>query len=417
MTRIVEHLALALALGLLVGLERGWRMRARPEGMRVAGLRTFGLLGLMGGLAGTLARLELGWIAAILVGGCAALILIGQFREMRRSQGLSATSAVAGLVTIGLGVLVASGYEIEAVAAGAAMTLLLAARSRLHGWVQGLNETEIVSIARFAIIAGVVLPLLPDRRFGPLAAWNPRELWLVVVLVTGFSFAGYVANKRFGQTRGTLVAAAIGGLYSSTAVTAALAQRIREGGEPRIAAAGIALASTMMFARVLVLTALLAAAALPTLAAALAPAALASLLATLWLIRARPQAESTAQDAVPAGNPFRLLPALGFAALVGGMALLVRWAERYGSMGAAAIIIITGSFDVDAAIVTLHGLPPDTLAPRLAGIVLAIPVLLNMAFKAVVTIAATRNAAGWRAAAPLLVAVALIAATTGLLLL
>ena len=126
-------------------------------------------------------------------------------------------------------------------------------REELHGFVERLDADDVKALARYAVIAGAVLPFLPNGNYGPLGAWNPQRLWLVVVLVTGFSFLGYVANRIFGERHGTIATALIGGAYSSTAVTQSLAQRLgakkQAGAEP----AGIALATAVMYLRVPVL--------------------------------------------------------------------------------------------------------------------------------------------------------------------
>ena len=215
-------LGLSLAIGLLIGLERGWRQRALAEGSRIAGLRTFGLFGLLGGLAGILGQEAQPLVAAALVAGAVVVSVGSHLRTTNGNGNISITNTIAALLTVALGVL-ATVHPGPALAAAALVTFVLAARQQLHGWVRGLTEADVLAVARFAIIAGAILPLLPDARYGPYGAFNPRELWLVVVVVCGISFAAYAANRRFGATRGTLATAAIGGLYSSTAVTAALA--------------------------------------------------------------------------------------------------------------------------------------------------------------------------------------------------
>jgi uncharacterized membrane protein (DUF4010 family) len=288
----------------LIGLERGWQQRGTRAGGRVAGLRTYGLIGLLGGLAGLLgARQPL--VAAVLAAGAVAVLIIDFRRaDQLAARNVSATSEIAALVTFALGVLATSGFAVVAMAVAAVAALLLSQRDTLHGWLHGLSETDVDAVIRFAIIAGAIWPVLPDRAMGPYGAWNPFDLWLVVVIVCGFSFAGYIAAKRFGATRGTLATAAIGGLYSSTAVTASLAQRLRGEAEQRpVLAAGIAVASAVMFARVLALTALLVPFALPRLALIVVPATLVALgFAGLGVRAARAAPPSGAQDARnPAG--------------------------------------------------------------------------------------------------------------------
>lgn len=400
---MLRDLAIALAIGLLIGLERGWSSRAEAAGTRVAGFRTFGLLGLLGGLAGFIGRWLEPVFAVVVLAGAVAALVGGYARDMRIDGQVSATTTVAGLMTLCLGAIATNGYALVAVATAAAIMLLLASRRQLHGWVAGLDEADVHATARFAIISAVILPLVPDQRFGPFDAWNPRELWLVVVLVTGFSFAGYVANRHFGATRGTLATAAIGGMYSSTAVTAALSRRLRDPDEPAaVLSAGIALASALMFVRVLILTGVFAPLALPSLALVIAPASLVALLASVWLVRHAAGAASGHSEPVGTGNPFELPPALGFALLVAALALATRWAAaRYGDAGVATLIVITGSFDVDAAIVTLGGLPSGTLDPGLAGLVLAGPVLANTLFKAAIVLATAGSQNRRLAALPL----------------
>lgn len=408
------QLLAALLTGLLFGVERGWQSRGEQQGRRVAGVRTFGLLGLLGGVAGNLARG--GWesAGAILLAGSAIPFIIGYWRESAQADRLSATSAIAAFLTLALGASAGFGHPLEAVAAACAAALLLASRSQLHGWVAGLSGTEIQAGMRFALIAMAIWPLLPNVAFGPFHAWNPRELWTVVVLVTGFSFAGYVAEQRFGRNRGTFATAALGGLYSSTAVIAALSMRLRGPAEEhREVVAGIAIASAIMFARVLLLAALLVPHAWPSFALAIAPAGLIALAYAFFSAR---QAVGEEKDAAgrESKNPVELLPAIGFAALVAAMAVATRWAEQYfGGTGAGAVIVITGSFDVDAAVVTLRGLPETTLSSWGAGLVLAGPVLLNTLFKGGIVLV-NGGAVRWRAVMPLLASSTAIAAMLAL---
>lgn len=388
-------LAAALACGLIIGIERGWHLRDERSGSRVAGVRTFGLCGLLGGAGGLLASHGYPAVAAVIV-AAAAIALVGPYLARLPNGGSrSVTTTIAALLTLAFGVMATSGMATLAVAAAATVSLLLSMRQELHGWLRGVSEAEIKSLIRFAVIAAAILPLLPDARFGPYGAWNPRMIWLVVVIVTGISLAGFIASRRVGATRGILVTAALAGIYSSTAVAVSLSQRLRDGQEPASAAAGIALASAMMLLRVLLLTAILAPFALVTLLAAIGPAAVIAVAAAIWLIRKREA--GAASPGLSTGAPFELGPALGFALLVAVLALVARWAEqRYGDAGVATVLAITGAIDVDAAIVTLGGLPSGTIDAATAGRLLALPVLLNTALK--LGVIAVR--AGWRKGLP-----------------
>jgi len=395
----LARLVMPLAIGLLIGLERGWQQRSARPGSRVAGLRTFGLFGLIGGLAGFAAGMTQGWAvsAVLLLAGC-ALVIIGY----RRDKSPSATTEAAALVTLGLGWLAGHGLPVPALALAVVTAFLLAQRARLHAWIEGLSEADFHAVVLFAVIAGALWPVLPDRAMGPMNAWNPRELWLVVVVVCAISFAGYVLGRRLGPERGVLAMAAVGAIYSSTAVTAALAQRIKTEPEsrPRLAA-GIAIASTVMFLRTGLLVGLLVPFALIGFARVVGPAALVALLLA-WLL-ARRAAVAPAGDA-PKGNPFALLPALGFAVLVALVQLVVQWMQvRFGGSGVAITLALAGAMDVDAAIVALRGLPRGSIAPSLAGTILALPVLLNTLLKLGVVLV-TAGHAGWRAGLSLVLA-------------
>lgn len=396
---------LAFALGLLIGVERGWSHRMEPDGSRVAGIRTFALLGLAGGVAGeATARVSPLIGAAILIAAAAAL-LIGYVRAAAKDE-LSATTTVVGIITLGLGALAAAGQGSLACVLAALTTLILAQRKRLHAWIEGLTELELQAIVRFALISLAILPLLPNRTFGPMDAWNPREIWMVVVLVSGLSLLGYAASRKLGAEQGVLVTAAVGAVVSSTAVTASLAARIRKSeGDTAVLTAGIALASTVMVLRVLTLVALLAPFALAPLALVVVPAGLVGAAYVVWALR---HPAATAEGPAPSvRNPFDLGPALMLAALVMAISLAGRWAMRaFGGAGLATVLGISGMVDVDAAIIAMSRLPAGGLNPKIAGLILAAPILANTPVKAGLAFAIGKGLAGTRAAAPLLLTAA-----------
>ena len=397
-------LVAAIAAGLLVGLERGWTQRDFGAGRRVAGFRTFGLIGLLGGLAG----LGPDILAAASALGVAAVLAIGYARSTSE-QRVSATTTIAGLLTFAAGFSATRMGSMVGLAAAAATFAILSARHSLHALLRGLQEEEIEGVARFVLVALVVLPLLPDANFGPYEAWNPRRIWMVVVMVTGLSFVGYVAARRFGSSRGILAVAITGALVSSTAVTADYARRLRS--EPDAAGpliAGIAIASIVMFVRVQILTLVLAPRAAPTLAFALAPA---TLVATLFALAAWRRQGGEAK-AVSLGNPFSFGPALLLAGLVAVLSVAARWAlELFGSQGMAIVLGLTGMTDVDAAVMTLSNLPEGVIDSHTAGLVLAVPVLANTAIKAGMAQVIAWGHGGLRAAFPLWAALVASAAT------
>lgn len=402
-----EAIGLSLALGLLIGIQRGWTLRNEPPGSRFAGIRTFGLLGLAGGMAGSIYPADTG-VATIILAGAVALILLGYAELARRSGKISGTASLVGVLTLGCGFLATTQQAMLATIIAVVITLVLALRPQLHGWVERLSEAEVNAITRFALIAIVILPLLPDRAYGPFDAWNPRQLWMVVVMVSGFSFAGYVASKRFGSSRGTIATAGAGAMVSSTAVTAALATRLRKGDESApILIAGIATASMVMLLRVLVLVAVLAPFALRALTLLVVPAALMSALAMLWHLRRAMRSPAATTEEVTVRNPFDILPALALMVLVMVLSLISRFVlHKFGNAGLATVLALSGMVDVDSAIITMGGLPAGALDARTAGLVLAAPIMLNTLFKAGTAISLAGWSKGWRAALPLIVSVA-----------
>ncbi len=378
----------AIACGLLIGIERGFNLRHVEEGTRVAGIRTFTLLGLVAGIAGLIGGQGEALAAGALVAGAAAILTLGYLNRPDLAKRPDATSPVAGIATLGLGFMAGSGNPSLAIVGATFVTLILALKEEVHGLIGKLDEEDVKALARFAVIAGAVLPFLPSGDYGPYGAWNPQKLWLVVVLVTGFSFLGYVANRIFGARHGTIATAIIGGLYSSTAVTQSLAQRLGSGQGGGAEPAGIALASAVMYVRVLVLVGILATRLLVPFALVIAPAVIVAGIAGWWLYRRAPHNEGP----TPPGNPIALLPALFFLAFVAGAAVAGIWAEgRFGQEGIAVLLLIIGTMDVDVAIVTAGGLPPETIGALFAATALAGTILANMAVKLVVTVAYART--------------------------
>ena len=399
---LLRTLAASLAVGLLIGIERGWRQREISDGGRVSGLRTFGLLGLAGGAAGHLPDM----LAAVIGLAVMASLVFGYRSELSREGSLSVTNTLVGIITFALGYIAAQGQVSEALAVAAVVTLTLTLRTRAHAMLKGMSAQEVEAVARFALVALVILPVLPDTNFGPYDAWNPRQIWMVVVVVLGLSFAGYVATRRLGPEKGIMITALCGALVSSTAVTLAYARRLRQkDGAQGPLIAGIALASLVMFVRVQLLSIALVPYASRSLALAMVPAFLVGGLTTLLALRAGDTRGRSGE--VKLGNPLDFGPALLLAGLVAVMAIPARWAlERFGDQGVVVVLGLTGMWDVDAAVLTLAGLPEGVLDGGTAGLVLAVPVLANTFVKAVLALViAGPRGAGWKAAAPLFASV------------
>jgi len=408
-TSLLMPLLAGVASGLLIGVERGWRQRGEADGTRVAGVRTFTLIGGFGSLVALIAREVSTAMAAIMLGGLVALLVAGFLRQQAKTTRRDATTMVAVMITLALGLLGGAGHVAFAVAGAALTTFVLAMRNQAHNLLRSLDQIEIRAVARFAVISVAILPFLPNAQYGPYDAWNPFKLWLVLVLIIGFSIVAYVANRVIGKNKGTIIAALIGGTYSSTAVTAALATRLRETDAGPFAT-GIALASAVMYMRVLLLTAILAPAAALPLLWLLAPAGFAAFAVSAVTWRFERTSSGTTSQLMK--KPFELLPALGFLIAMGAASLLVRWAQfRFGEAGGAWSLFIAGSFDVDAAIVTLGGLPRGSVNPAIAAIALGGTVAVNMAFKIAIVLANARLHAGGLAATSLLASLVVLIST------
>ena len=384
-----------LVIGGLVGLERGFKLRDQQAGKRVAGVRTFTLMGLGSGLAGLIAARQ-PLVSVVMIAGMLGYLALAYAPKLKEKG--DATSPIAAVATIAAAFLAGTGGTGLALASAAVIVLLLAMREDLHSFVDKMDEKDIKALARFAVIALAVLPFLPDEQMGPYDAWNPATLWWVVILVTGFSFAGYVANRIFGAGHGTIATALIGGAYSSTAVTQSLAQQLGSGKPSGAEAAGIALASAVMYLRVIVLVAILANRLLVDFVIVIAPALAVAWIAGYLLYRRCTKAEGPA----PPGNPIALLPAFGFVLFIAVAAVAARWAQgQFGQEGIALLLFLMGSMDVDASIVTAGGLPPEAITAPLAAIAIGGTIIANMAVKIGVTLAYARSQ-GWRAAIALM---------------
>src|SRR5450759_138144 len=212
-------LGIALAIGLLIGLERGWRTRDREEGMRVAGLRTYGMISLLGGFSGILAQQVDPFLMGFAFLGLTSVLLLAYNKSVDKFEDFSITSIIASLITFTLGALTIFGHITLASASAVVITSLLGFKPLLHGWMKKLEQQELYATLKLLLISVVMLPILPNQGYGPWAAFNPYHIWLMVVLIAGISYLGYFAIRIVGDQHGPVLTGALGGLVSSTAVT------------------------------------------------------------------------------------------------------------------------------------------------------------------------------------------------------
>jgi uncharacterized membrane protein (DUF4010 family) len=399
---LISRLAVALGIGLLVGLERGWRRREAEPGRRAAGIRTFALSGLLGGITAALAQslgsgsLLAGLVLGLVFAGHAIVFAVFSRDENRAVGSFSATTAIAGMLTFVLGAYAMLGDMLVAAGAAVAAVVLLALREELHGWVEKITWPELRSALVLLAMSFIALPILPDDPIGPFGGVNPREVWIIAIVLAGVSFLGYAAVKYFGARRGLLLAAAAGGLASSTAVTIANARRAGAGeGSPRLLAAGVAVASGVMFLRVVAIVAALKPALLILATPALFAAALtAASFAFAWMVGQPTGGEDDHERrGAEFRNPFDFWSVVGFALFLAAIIVLGRAVgEAFGTTGALMGAIVVGLADVDAVTVSVLHLIPGTLGAVPATLAIAVAVASNTVTKAAIGAAIGRGA-------------------------
>ncbi|WP_245688238.1 MgtC/SapB family protein [Thiohalomonas denitrificans] len=373
MDEVWQRLAIALALGLLVGLERGWQGREEEEGHRVAGIRTFGLIGLLGAVWALLAEQYGALVLGIAYLGFAAAVTSAYILGAHSDRGYGITTVVAALLTFALGALAIQGYTAIAAAATVVMTTLLGMKPILHRWLTQLEQRELFATLKLLLISVVLLPILPNSGYGPSGALNPYVIWWLVVLIAGISFVGYFAIKIAGTRIGIFLTGIFGGLASSTALTLDLSRLgKRNRGIHALLAAGVVVAATTMFPRVLIEVAVVNPGLLDALVAPLAAMSAAGYGFVLWTWFS--EKRRTQQQPIRLQNPFELLPALKFGALLVAVMLAAKFAQLwFGDVGIYVTAALSGIADVDAITLSLARLSRDGLAPEVAvrGIIIA----------------------------------------------
>lgn len=368
------NFASALAAGLLIGAERGWQERNAEDGRLAAGIRTFGLSGLLGGFAMLLGE-HFGvaaWAAVFI--GFAALVLAAYVGDQLQHGDIGLTSEVALLITFLLGSLAVAGHPPLAAAGAVAVALLLSLKHTLHGALRSLTESELLGALKLLFISLVLLPALPNQGYGPWLAFNPYVIWWMVVLIASIGFAAYVAIRLLGTRRGLIITALLGSVVSSTAMTITLARLNKGRNLQALLACGLLATSALMFPRVLLEVGLINPSLLPQL---IWPLSVAMLIyaggALAYFQRSNRESEESAEP--PLKNPFELGPALRFAALLALILLLVEGARHWlGEVGVYLVALLAGLTDVDAITLSLARSADAELSAQVAvqGIFLAV---------------------------------------------
>ncbi|MBI1980330.1 MAG: MgtC/SapB family protein [Methylocystis sp.] len=408
---LIQRLSIALAIGLLIGLERGWASRGEAEGERAAGLRTHGLAALLGGVWGAIVQ---PYGASGVVALALAFVLVGaligayRYRENMHDKTFGATTAIAVLLAFSLGAFAVIGDIQAAVAAAVATTAILALKAVLHGFVERITWDELRSGLALLVMSFILLPVLPNRAIDPWDVVNPFELWLMTVLIGAISFVGYLAVKGIGYRRGVAVAGMAGGLASSTATTAAMSRLAREyPSQIGASAAGAIFANAIMAPRILAVVAVVNAPLAWRLGPPVAAAGALFALAGVIMLRRSGGERPGESSGMSLGNPLDLAAVMKFGALLATVMVLSRLATHFaGSLGAYALAIFSGIVDVDAIALTMARLGATEIGARAAAGAVLLALLSNTVSKIVMGSIIGGAGMGRRLAAASILAVA-----------
>lgn len=370
----------ALAIGLLMGLERERNPAAK------AGLRTFALTALLAVLTAHLATaLNAPWLIAVGMLLVGSMMIAASLRSPAQPDDDPGTTTIAALLLCyALGVLVWQSEIQLAVMLGIAATVLLYFKPELRGMSQKLSRRDLLSVLQFAVLALIILPLLPNQDYGPYGALNPYQIWWMVVLIAGVGLAGYAALRLIGRKRGAVVLGLLGGLVSSTATTLSFSRHARASQDMLpIAVTVIILANLVVLIRLGVLAAVLAPSVLPQLVPVLAGGLIAGGLGAWYGVRTlHPQGDPPTLEM---SNPTELRTALGFGLMYGVVLLAAAWLSDWlGNSGLYVVALISGLTDVDAitlSSIRLHNL--DKLPVGILVNVVTLAILANLVFKSV----------------------------------
>ena len=379
----------ALAAGSLIGLERE-QARVHDKKPSIGGVRTFPLIALAGALSALLAHTMDVWpiLGTLLVIG--AYLAVSYYQEWGEETTPGITTQVAALITFLLGALallpglpLATGQRYLLIVASAGVVMVvLSFKAPLHHAVERVSEDDIYATAKFVILALIVLPLLPNRTFGPLDVLNPFNIGLMIVLIAGISFLGYIATRIAGEGRGLAVTGILGGLVSSTAVTVSMATQVRE--SPKIAipaAVAILAASSTMFGRILAIVGIVDFKLLPILMWPMGAMMIAGYgIAAAFYLRSRDDRHEA--EPVSHRNPFELGSALKFGLFYASVIFVAKAAQIFfGDRGLYLSSILAGTTDVDAITLSVARFHREGLGMSTAVIAITLAAVTNTVVK------------------------------------
>ncbi len=391
------QLFIALSLGALIGLQRGWVSREQEAGARVAGIRTHTLTALTGCISVLLSESISPWFLPAMLLVMAALAISGYRTYAANHQNVSINGVVGLLLTFCFGAMVAAGQTVIAAMAAVVTTIILDNKSEIHSALRKLRENELDAALQLLLISVVMLPLLPDKGFGPGGVINPYEIWWMVVLIASISFVGYFSVRILGERRGLLFTSLFAGLSSSTALTLHFSRLARSSpANAPLLAAGILLACGTMFPRILLYCLVINRELITLLWLPVLLMTLSLYLPAIVMNLRHTKTDVSHPDL--AKNPLELRSALILGGLLVIILLLTEWLQQeMGSTGVYLLAAISGITDVDAISLSLSRMSlGDSLTLTVAATGILIAVTVNNLFKAGLAMVIGKPALGIR---------------------
>lgn len=378
---LVQKLAAAILIGILIGLERE---HSKSKGEKIfAGIRTFPLISILGFIAALISSTISYWIYVVIFIGFSSLISVSHFFSGRQ-QKYGGTSEISVIIIFLLGSMVFWNYVILAAIIGVITAAILALKFQLHSFVGKINEEDIYATIKLAVITVIILPLLPNTTVGPLDILNPRMIWLMVIFIGGISFIGYVLTKIYGQGKGIPIAGFMGGLVSSTAVSFSLSRKSKENPElSNSFAIGIILASTVMFPRVFIILLVFNNSLIPRLWFPLFIFTLTGFILSYVLSKKN---EKEMNGSMDIKNPFNLKQSILFGIIFAVVVFASKAAEIYlGEKGIFAASAVAGITSVDAIVLSLAELSNQSLSSEIAVSAIIISLITNTVVKGLIS--------------------------------
>jgi uncharacterized membrane protein (DUF4010 family) len=381
---ILLRLLLAIGIGALIGTEREKFAKKRDK-LVFGGIRTYSLISLLGAISGIFILEKNVYVLILSFSALAIILSISYYCSTNLTKGkeIGLTGEVAALLVFFNGFMVFSSHILLSVAIAILIASLLYLKERIHSLLKKISEKEVYATLVFAVIAFVMLPFLPNKTYGPFGVFNPYKIWLMIVLICGIGYVGYFLIRLFGSRKGIGLAAVLGGLVSSTAVTMTMAQRSKEGkntASPNMLVFGTIIANTVMFVRVAVAVFIVNSVLLKELLPALAAMAFVGFVSAgiIWFSSNKADSEAKVEHK----SPFSMTHALKFGAFFAIVLFLLKAAQIYfGNTGTYIASLLSGFIDVDAVTLSMATIAGTGISESVAATAIILAVMSNTIIK------------------------------------